>query len=85
MLSYRLSLGGEEKDGIRPGSELHIGIRKFKKMKIPRRNVKNNDSGRSDDRTLTGILFKNILSAAAAAAAAFSVVFVHSAVLSRSP
>lgn len=83
MLSYRLSLGGEEKDGIRPGSELHIGIRKFKKMKIPRRNVKNNDSGRSDDRTLTGILFKNILSAAAAAA--FSVVFVHSAVLSRSP
>lgn len=63
MLSY-FPLRKKKKKWISPGSELHIGKRKLKKIKITQRNTNNNDSGRSDDQTWTGIPFKTIWTAA---------------------
>lgn len=40
-------------------SELHIGMRKWRKIEIPKWNINNKDSGRSDDRTCRRIPFKN--------------------------
>lgn len=48
------------------GSELHIGMRKWRKIEIPKWNINNKDSGRSDDRTCRRIPFKNTQSDAAA-------------------